>query len=394
MFEGCPACATSVFRSGLTPDYDYAALASELRGRPLADKSHPGIWRYRHLLPVERDSNDVSLGEGNTPLVAMPRIAAALEAADVWIKDESRNPTWSYKDRNVAVAVAKAVEFGAETIVGSTSGNHGLALAAYAARARLRCVIATYVGVPERIRLLLQAYGAEVIVMDRPEERWEYLRTAVSERGWYPATNLTDIPTNSAYGHDGYKTIAYEIFDELRDVPEIVAVPTAYAEGLYGIWKGFDELVTLGLSSRRPRMVACESAEGPLSSAIAHGDGKIARVRRPPTIARGIAGTVNSYIGVAAIRESGGVAVSSDDGRIRRAYRDLAREGLLVEPAAATSLAGVRTLADKGGLAIDQRIVLISTSSGLKDDQTLGQEFDDVDRASAAPGTPTLERTA
>lgn len=383
--EGCPACATPAFRSGLTVDYDYEAVRASVGDGPL-EEAGPGIWRYRRLLPVLDRRHEISLGEGGTALVPVPRLADELGAAEVWVKDESRNPTWSFKDRNAAVAVSKGLEFGARTVVVATSGNHGVSVAAYAARAGLRCVALTYPGLSAAARVLMLAYGAHVAVTT-PEGRWTIMRRGMGEQGWYPAGNLTDIPTNSAYGHEGYKTIAYELHAQLgRSVPDVVAVPTAYAEGLFGIWKGFAELRQLGRAAREPCMVACEPAGGPLSTALRSGGGPIARVPRRPTVARGIGGTTNAYIGVAALTSSDGLVAEADDASILAAQADLAREGIFAEPASATPLAGLRALHARGELPRGQRIVLVSTSGGLKNLEAADERY-----AEPAIIEPTLE---
>lgn len=364
MFEGCPACATPDFASGLTPTYDYEAIRAEIGDGPIAEAA-PGIWRFRRLLPVMDPAHELSLGEGGTAVIPVPRLAFELDAAEVWVKDESRNPTWSFKDRNAAVTVSKARELGAHTVVVSTSGNHGAAVAAYAARGGLRCVALTYPGLPVAVRVLMQAYGAELAVTT-PEGRWALMREGVREHGWYPASNYTDVPTSGAYGHDGYKTIAFELHEQLGGVvPDLVVVPTAYAEGLYGVWKGFDELAVLGRIARAPRMIAAEPAGGPLGAAFERGDG-IARVPRRPTVARGIGGTVNAYLGVAALAASDGMVAQAADDEILAAQRDLSAEGVFAEPASATALAGLRSLARRGVLPPGLRIVLVNTSSGLK----------------------------
>jgi threonine synthase len=367
MFEGCPECATDEFRSGLTPDYDYAALAVELASASFAESSRPGIWRYRRLLPVSNPAHELSLGEGSTALVPLPRIARELNAEAVWLKDESRNPTWSFKDRNAAVTLGMALEFGARAVAASSSGNHGVAVAAYAARAGLPCLILSYPGLPESVRASIQAYGAELAITT-PEGRWIILRQGVYEYGWFPATNYTSIPTSGAYGHEGYKTIAYELYEQLGSVaPDIVAVPNSYGEGLFGVWKGFDELRRLGFGARLPRMVACEPEGGPLGVAFSDGDGRgIASVPARPTVARGIGGTTNSYISVAALSASDGLVGQANDDGIVRAQLDLAAEGILAEPASAAALAGMRTIMRHGELSPGQRIVLVSTSGGLK----------------------------
>lgn len=369
MTSGCPSCKSETFASGLSPTYDYGQLAADLDGRPLAEPG-PGLWRYRRLLPVHDPANEISLGEGNTPLIPVPSLAQELHAEQVWVKDESRNPSWTFKDRNAAVTISKAVEFGAKAIVVSTSGNHGASMAVYAARAGLDCIVLTYPGIPDGTRALIEAVGARLIVTE-PDNRWRLMSEGMSEHGWYPASNYTDIPTNSAFGHEGNKTISYEIHDELGGAPDLVSMPTAMGEGLFGIWKGFDELVTLGLGQTSPRMVACEPAGGPLSIAMHDPERPLARVARASTVARGIGGAVNSFISVAALRASDGMVAQADDAAVLDARRTLAREGLFVEPASAAGLAGLRSLARDGDLPEGLRIVLVNTSSGLKNPAAL-----------------------
>lgn len=364
MSEGCPACRSETFASGLTAIYDYESLTADLGGAPLAE-SGDGLWRYRRLLPVEQRSAEISLGEGGTPLVAVPELADELGAEQVWIKDESRNPTWTFKDRNAAVTISKAVEFGARAVVVSTSGNHGVATAAYAVRAGLECVVLSYPGLPESQQSLIRAFGARLVITE-PDKRWKVMEDGIREHGWYPASNYTGIPTNGAYGHEGYKTIAYEIADTLDATPDIVCVPTSYGEGLYGIWKGFDELRRLGRADRGPRMVACEPTGGPLGLAAVTPDQPIVRVPRKPTVARGIGGSVNSYISVAALSASDGLVAQPTDVEIMDAQRRLSRAGFFVEPASAAGLAGLRILAAQRRLPPGSRIVLVNTSSGLK----------------------------
>jgi threonine synthase len=188
----------------------------------------------------------------------------------------------------------------------------------------------------------------------------------MSEHGWYPASNYTDIPTNGAFGHEGYKTIAYEIHEALDGSPDLISIPAALGEGLFGIWKGFDELARLGRLEETPRMVACEPAGGPLRLAMRDPSRPLARVPRAETVARGIGGAVNSFVSVAALRASHGMVAQADDEAILAARRSLAAEGLFVEPASAAALAGLRNLALSGDLPPGLRIVLVNTSSGLK----------------------------
>lgn len=363
MFTGCPQCRGETFASGLTPDYDYGQLRDDVEDGPLAEPEE-GLWRYRRLLPVDR-AYEVTLGEGGTPLVPLPSVANELDAEQVWVKDESRNPTWTFKDRNAAVTISKALEFGAETVVVSTSGNHGASIAAYAARARIDCITFTYPGVADTTRTMIESFGAKLI-MTAPEERWSAMKRGIRYDGWYPASNYTDIPTGSPYGHEGYKTIAYEIVDTLGDAPDLVSIPNSYGEGLFGVWKGFDELAHLGRTHTKPTMVACEPAGGPLAVAMHSTSSPIARVPRAKTVARGIGGSINSYLSVAALNASDGRVAQATDEEVLAARRTLAAEGLHVEPASAAALAGLRGLYREGHLDPGLRIVLVNTSSGLK----------------------------
>lgn len=366
MHEGCPTCATESFRSGLTPEYDYDAVRRSLDGGSLAEPGS-GPWRYRRLLPVIDRGNEVTLGEGETALVPMPALAGLTGGeGQVWLKDESRNPTWSFKDRHAAVTISKARELGAQMMMASSSGNHGAAVAAYAARADIGAIVLSYAGLSEAASTLIQAYGATLAITTR-EGRWAVIREAIERCGWFPATNFTDIPTNGPYGHEGYKVIAFELHDQLSGrIPDYVFVPTAYAEGLFGIWKGFDELRRLGLADRVPRMIACEPAGGPLAEAWMDPARAIVKVDAKPTVARGIGGSVNSYLGIAALRASDGLVAQVLDDEILDAQGELARGGIFAEPAAAAALAGLRRLWAAGGMEPGARIVLISTSSGLK----------------------------
>ncbi len=367
MHEGCPSCATDDFRSGLTPYYDYEAVKAGRQQRAsLTTDPGEGLWAYRQLLPVTDRSYETSLGEGSTPVVPVPRLANEVGAAALLIKDESRNPTWSFKDRLASVAISKARELDVGTVVAASSGNAGVSLAAYAAAARLPCVVLTYPGIPRAAAMLMRCYGAHVAVTTK-EGRWMVMREGMRTLGWYPLTNVTDVPTNSPYGHEGYKTIAYEIFEQMGgDTPDYVAIPTSYSEGLFGIWKGFSELVALGEAEQVPRMLACEPSGGPLFAALKRSTG-IAKVPAQSTIARGVGASVNAYAGIHAVRLSGGAVSQARDDEILRAQAALAAEGLFVEPAAALALAGLRRFAEDEPQALrDKTVVVVSTASGVK----------------------------
>jgi len=370
LFEGCPACKTEDFASSVSVTYDYDQLSKHLSRDYFAKRpKEAGVWRYRELLPIREAAHRITLSEGSTPLVRCERWGEELGLKTLVVKDESRNPTWSFKDRHASVAVSMALEQGASAVTIATSGNHGAATAAYAAKAGLAAFIFTYPGYYETMRTLMQIYGAYVFVTD-VEGRWLLMREGMERYGWYPIGNLTTIPTLNPVGHEGYKTIAYEICEDLRwEPPDFVVVPNGFSEGFYGIWKGFKELKILGLIDRTPRMVATEpAAGGPLAAAIERGQG-IVQLKggwSHQTVARGISGSTNSYLGVLAVRESGGMALRVTDEEILAAQGELAREGVFAECTAATAAAGVEKMVSSNNLE-GAVIVVVNSSCGIKD---------------------------
>ena len=367
LFTGCPRCRADGVAVNLTVEYDLTPLAGVTpdafapRGR--------GLWRYRHLLPA-RATEPVSLGEGGTPLVHLERLGRRLGLPRLYAKDESQNPTWSYKDRLCSTAVTHAVAIGARVITISSTGNHGASTAAYAARAGLPCVIFTLASVPDTMKTLMQAYGAAVIACPTSESRWDLMREGIERFRWYPTSGFIAPPVGSnPWGVEGYKTIAYEVAEDLGwTAPDVVVVPSAYSDGLYGIWKGWTELQALGLVKHAPRMIAAEPF-GPLAHALERNLAAPEIVDAPgPSVAFSIASRYGTWQGLAALRESGGAGVRLTDEGIFEAQRALAREeGLYVEPSSAASMTAVMQLAGRKALDPAQTIVVVLTSGGLKD---------------------------
>ncbi|MEV4175069.1 pyridoxal-phosphate dependent enzyme [Nonomuraea sp. NPDC049709] len=344
--RGCPKTSTAELAYPLEVVYDYAKVDRGLFGQ----EPGPDLARWAPLLPPLEAP---TLGEGGTPLVQL---------GDVYIKDESRNPTWSHKDRLNRVTVSAAVACGAPGVVVASSGNHGASAAAYAARAGLPAIVLTSAESPPAVQAFARAYGAKVVSVP-VEARWPLLREVVDRLGYHPVSNQTVTHTGHPFGPEGYKTIAYELFLQLGEVPAAVFVPTGYAELLYGIWKGFVELRLLGLAEKAPRMFSCESAAGgPHAKALATG-APAAIVELGPTEAYSLAGPVGGHRGVAAVRDSGGEAVLVTDEEMRRAQHDLARQGMWQELSGAAGLAGHRRLRRD----FDGPVVCVATSSGFKD---------------------------
>src|SRR5262252_3699362 len=380
LFAGCPRCRVEGVAVNLTVEYDltplggvtadsFAPARSGASARASGALAAHGLWRFRRLLPV-RSTSPISLGEGATPLVHLERLGRRLGLPRLYAKDESQNPTWSYKDRLCSLAVSHAVATGARVITISSTGNHGASTAAYAARAGLPCVIFTVDSVPDTMKTLMQAYGAAVVACPTSESRWTLMRQGIERFGWYPTSGFVAPPVGSnPWGVEGYKTIAYEIAEDLGwAAPDVVVVPSAYSDGLYGIWKGWRELQALGFVKHAPRMIAAEPF-GPLAHALERELAAPEMVAAPvPSVAFSIASRYGTWQGLAALRDSGGAGVRLTDEGIFEAQRALAREeGLYVEPSSAGALTAVMQLAARKALDPEQTIVVVLTSGGLKD---------------------------
>ncbi|MBI2218982.1 MAG: pyridoxal-phosphate dependent enzyme [Candidatus Rokubacteria bacterium] len=362
VFAGCPRCRAAGVAANLTVALDLAGIGPD--AFPTAPRT---MWRFDRLLPVSRE-RAVTLGEGGTPLVRLERLGRRLGLSRLYAKDESRNPTWSYKDRLCSVAVSHAAANGARVITISSTGNHGASTAAYAARAGLPCVIFTLASVPDTMKVLMQAYGAAVIECPTSESRWELMRQGIERLGWYPTSGFVVPPVGSPlYGIEGYKTIAYEIVEDLGEAPDVVVVPSSYSDGVAGIWKGFVELRELRRIPRAPRMIAAEPF-GPLAHALEEKLEAPEPVEGGASVAFSIASRYGTYQGLAALRASEGAATRITDEGVFEAQRALGREeGLFVEPSSAASLTAVMQLSAQRALDPDALVVVVLTSAGLKD---------------------------
>lgn len=371
---GCPSCAAEGIAVNVYPAYDFGSESFAL------DPSNPGLFERRGMLPLPDDGPIVSLHEGRTPLVHLERTGARVGLSQLYLKDETRNPTWSYKDRLAAVATSKAAADGADTIVVATTGNHGAATAAYAAAAGMRCVALTLASVPLTMKVLMQSYGAEVVALERPPDRWSLMRSAVEEWGWVPLSGLVDPPIGSnPFGIDGYKSISYEIYGSLGAVPDVVIVPTAYADGLTGIYRGFTDLVELGRAETVPRMVAAEPL-GPFAASLLDEGDLPAVTESRPSVAFSIAGSIATYQGVDVLRKTRGsaVVVGEDEEIIASQLALASEEGLYLEASSVTAVPAAARLAAEQDIGEDDVVVVIGTSTGLKDVGATAERLPDV----------------
>ena len=367
--EGCPACRAAGLPSSVVPRYDLSGVGdprAAWAGRP------PGVWRYRELLPLPA-AGAVSLAEGGTPLVELPRLAAAAGVRRLWLKDERRNPSGSSKDRFNTVAVSRAAAAGATTVALSSSGNGATSAAAYAARAGLACVVVASRHLAEGWRAAVTALGARTVWTETSAERFPVVAAGAAHEGWYPLTNYLQPPIGSNWwGVEGYKTLAYEIAEELGwRCPDWVAAPVSRGDGLLGMWRGFVEMHELGLVPALPRLLAAERFPS-LSTALARG------LDQPPAVegcetsrAVSIGNRVATYGALHVVRASGGTAVACDDGQMREMVYRAGTEGVFLELSSAAGLCAVAVARADGVIGPGDVVIAVGTATGLTDPAAL-----------------------
>ncbi|WP_019638299.1 threonine synthase [Paenibacillus fonticola] len=316
------------------------------------------LHTYKQYLPVNDNTPLLTLHEGNTPLVRADNLSAEL-GLDLYFKYEGLNPTGSFKDRGMVMAVAKAIEEGSNTIMCASTGNTSAAAAAYAARAGINCIVL----IPNNniaLGKLAQAmiYGAKVIAIEGNFDRaLEIVRDITAK---HPITLVNSV---NPYRIEGQKTAAFEVCDQLGKAPDVLAIPVGNAGNISAYWKGFKEYRELGKTDSLPRMVGFE-AEGAM--AIVKGE----PILEPETVATAIRiGNPASWkTAVAAAEESGGQINYVTDEEILAAYKTIAaREGVFAEPASAASVAGVYKLKKEGYFKGGETVVCVLTGHGLKD---------------------------
>lgn len=381
---GCPVCARTGHPSNVACVYN-GSCTIKLRREDFEPKCR-GLAQYAALLPASPNAL-VSLGEGNTPLVHCPGLGKRLGIRELLVKDEARNPTWSCKDRLSAVSISKARELGARVVTASSTGNHGASTAAYASRAGLDCVIFTVPTVPAAMRTVMQAYGSKLVALTSYEDRWRLMRACIEAYGWYGTSNCIDPPIGSdPYGVEGYKTIAYELCVDLGwRAPDTVVVPVAYGDIVSGVWRGFTDLFRLGLIDQLPFLVAAE-VYGSLGRALAQGLAHPPKVPETDSIAFSIATPITTAQALRTLRDAQGTAVTVSDAAIRDAQSWAAAEGFFVDASSATGFAAAATLSKSAPERVTGTVVIVSTSSGLKDPLTLASRLPDVPTI-----TPTLD---
>lgn len=384
----CPLCG-----GNLDVTYDLAAWRKAHEEGVLFPSERTDIFKYLALLPLQSADYAPPLRIGATPLYPAPRLGRLTNVPQIFLKDDSLNPSQSFKDRASAITIARAAESGARVIAGASTGNAGISMACMAAALEIPCVIFVPEKTPPAKIAQLLIYGAQVIaVRGTYDDAFDLCMQVCAEKGWYNRNT-----GHNPFTREGKKTCSYEICEQLDwNAPDRVIVPTGDGNILSGIWKGMKDLHAIGLIDRLPH-IDCAQAEG--SAAISQA---VWRLReegfipdsgdwRPVRIESVQANTLADSIsvdaprdGLAAVRaviESGGEAVTVSDEEILDALRELARSaGVFAEPSAACAWAGLKKMASSGQIREEERVVCLLTGCGLKD----------VHSARKAAGEPVL----
>ena len=358
----CTACGKP-----LLVRYDLERAGMFMRRESLATR-RPDMWRYREVLPVENDDNIISLGEGWTPLLRATRLERRLGVHELYIKDESQNPTQSFKARGMAAAISMAKELGAKKLAVPSAGNAAGALAAYAARAGLKSFIFMPRDTPRANVVECEQTGAHVTLMDGLiTDCGAEVGRRKEKEGWFDVSTLKE-----PYRVEGKKTLGYELAEQMNwRLPDVIIYPTGGGTGLIGMWKAFDEMERMGwIGSKRPRMVTVQ-AEGcaPIVRAFEEGNRFADEFPNAATTASGlrVPKAIGDFLILDALRASRGAAVAVSDEELIAATREIgAAEGIFCAPEGAACLPALKKLLQSGEVDKRECVVLFNTGSGVK----------------------------
>jgi len=352
----------------LLANYDLAAVARSLTREMLLTRQDKSLWRFRELLPLPRNVEPISLGEGGTPLLRAPRFGAQIGLSNLWIKDESVNPTQSFKARGMAVAVSMAKYLGATKVAVPSAGNAGGALAAYAARAGLEAYIFMPRDTPRANVVECRQLGAHVTFIDGlTTDCGAEIARRKNNEGWFDMSTLKE-----PYRVEGKKTLGYELAEQLGwSLPDVILYPTGGGTGLIGMWKAFDEMEALGwIGKKRPRMFSVQATGcAPIVRAFETGDPAAAEFPDAHTCASGlrVPKAIGDFLILKILDQSNGGAVAGDDDEMMSVTREVgSSEGLFVAPEGAACFAALKSLLSTGKIASDERVAIFNTGSGIK----------------------------
>jgi threonine synthase len=357
----CRSCGKS-----LLARYDLQSARKQFPRDTLSSRN-PTLWRYRELLPIEREEQIVSLGEGMTPVVPLRRIGAELGMTRLWMKDEGQLPTGSFKARGLGMAISKAKELGIKKICIPSAGNAAGASAAYAARAGMECFIVLPEDTPEINIKECLACGANVELVKGNISDAAKVLNQKKQADWFDVSTLKE-----PYRLEGKKTMGYEVAEQFEwELPDVIVYPTGGGTGLIGMWKAFHEMQELGwIGRKRPRMVSVQTSGcAPIVKAFEEKKNESEFWHNAQTIASGlrVPKAFADHLILKALYESGGCAVSASDDDIINAVRDIAtKEGMFVCPEGAATLVALRILVRERKIGTTDSVLLFNTGAGIK----------------------------
>jgi len=359
-FEPCSACG-----GNMEVSYDFETARS--RGKSWIRGVPHSIWGYGELLPSPQSPNDiVSLGEGDTPLIPSRRIERRHSRRVLW-KNESANPTWSHKDRYQSVAATMARDLGFRGLAGTSTGNHGVAAAAYASAAGLESLIFYPAEMSTNFLHLAGVYGGHA-VMTGWDARGRLLDAVLSRPGWCP------VDGRNPFGIEGYKTIAYEVVRDLGGAPDLIFVPVGSGKLFTGVWRGFEDLIELGLIAEPPRFIACQaSGVDVLTEPLNSGRTTVPERLEVHTVALSTREPSADARVLQILRRTGGEVVTVPDGDLMAAASRLGRDGLAMEPASVLAAAAAEAKLEKGEIETTDISVCLLTSSLVKTAELLSE---------------------
>ncbi|MFQ6046074.1 MAG: threonine synthase [Gemmatimonadales bacterium] len=370
----CSSCAASSSPDGLPtvcPDCRSPWLVRYNELPPFQRRSDlagavGNMWRYREWLPLATNEEPVTLGEGWTPLLELRRLASGIGIRQLLLKDESQNPTGSFKARGLSAAVTRAVAAGATELVVPTAGNAGVALSAYGRRAGVNVKVFAPATTPRRILQQIQVLGAQLSVIDgHIGDCGRAAREYTREHGAFDVSTLRE-----PYRIEGKKTLGLELAEQLDwDLPDAVVYPTGGGTGLIGMWKAFNELRDAGwIDTKPPKLITVQSAGcAPVVRAVEKGEEQTRPWEDPRTVAWGlrVPAPLGGRLILRAIRETGGTAVAVEDDALTGAARRLVEsEGIDAGPEGGAALAALEVLIAKGTIGGDARVVIFNTGAG------------------------------
>lgn len=359
----CPDC-----QSTLLATYDLQAARKRV-DRDEISQRHKGMWRWHEVLPIADEANQITLGEGDTALLPLPTLSKSLGLNRLYVKEESSNPTGSFKARGLSAAISKAKELGIQKVIIPTAGNAGGAMASYAARAGMKSMIYMPKDTPKANIEESRIVGAEVVLIDGLiSDAAGMAGIKAREEGWFDVSTFKE-----PYRTEGKKIMGYELAEHFDwELPDVIIYPTGGGTGLVGMWKAFDEMEKLGWlkNTKRPRMVSVQAAGcAPVPKAFQNKALFCDFWTNASTVASGlrVPKSFADHLILSCLYESNGTAIAVEDEALIQAQHELARaEGIFAAPEGAATLAALKDLVAQKWIDPDERIVLFNTGSGLK----------------------------